>query len=157
MLRIVLPTVPAVPTSIAARRQSGGTIAAPQVTPVTAAKIAAISATSDWIRRTIAIADVIAATDIRVAVEIVVAVDGDVIVTTPTTAPSPAPPPEGPHHDSDSERDGHACGVISVGRIINRRIRIDRRPVHDHGIIRGHVDHLRVGLLDDDNLLGLDN
>jgi hypothetical protein len=126
MLRIVLPVgIPAA-------------IAAPNVVAVAAAAI-------------LQLGRAVATTDIRVTVEIVVAINRDVVVATPAAAPTPTAAPERPHHHTDAKRNRHPRGVVAPGRIVNGRVGIDRCAVDDHRIVRGHVDDLRVGLLDHDH------
>src|SRR5258707_15514497 len=113
-------------------------------TPSTSAAIAAANAS-------IAVATV----DIRVSVEIIV-VDGDVVVATPTAVP-PAATPRGSHSHSNSERNRHPRCVVAGRRVVNGWIWVNRRTVHDRGVITWNVDYFRVGLFDDYNGLALDN
>ena len=99
----------------------------------------------------------VATVDIGVAIEIVVVVDGDVVVSAPTTAVAPASAPRRSHSETNTERNRHACGIISRRWIVNRWIRIDRRPVDDGRIVTWHVHNLRIGLLDDHDLLRFHN
>jgi len=89
--------------------------------------------------------------------EVVVVVDGDVVVAAPSTSPAGAATPEGSHRDTDTEGYGHARRIIARRRICDGRIRINRSAVHNSWVVARHVDNLRAGLLDDDNLLTLDD
>jgi hypothetical protein len=93
-----------------------------------------------------------ATADVRIAIEIVVVVDVNVIAT-PATTPAPTAAPKRSHHHSDAEGDRHARGVVTPGRIVNRRIRIHRGTVDYYGIIRRYVYDLRIGLFDHDYAL----
>ena len=101
----------------------------------------------------------VAAADVRVAVEIVVYVDGNIIVS-PAAAIAPTAMISGSHCHTDTESNGHP-GHVSAGWrrwwIDNRRIRINGRTVDDGRIVSRHIDDLRVGLLNDNDLLALDN
>src|SRR5246127_5011157 len=126
--------------------------------PPTPADVAAIAAAGDWIRWPVPAKVVtIAATNIRVAIEIVVSVDSDVVVAAPSTAPTPTAAPERPHHHTHAERNRHTRGIVARRRIIDRRVRIVCRTVHHDGIIRRHIDHLRIRLFDDDHALVFDD
>jgi hypothetical protein len=93
---------------------------------------------------------------VGVAIEIVVAVDGDVVAS-PTSSTAPTAAPERPHRDADAEGNSQACWVIPCRRIVDGRVRIDRRAVNNHRIVGGHVHHLRIGLFDNDDTLVFDD
>ncbi len=89
---------------------------------------------------------------------IVVDVDVDVVVTVaPPATVAPTTTVSCPDRNADSEREDSARRVVTWRRIVNRRIRVYGRSVNHHGAIRGHVHHLWVGLLDDDNGLLFNN
>jgi hypothetical protein len=98
------------------------------------------------------------AVEIVVAIEIIVVVDVDVPaapVAIAPMSPSPAHPccaecesgPPSQAHSWVVSRVG--IGVIRIGR--------SRGSVHDRGIIRRHVNDVRIGLLDHDDLLAAFN
>src|SRR5262249_25952249 len=92
--------------------------------------------------------------DVRGSVEIVEVVDRDVVAA-PTSIPAPATAPKCAHRDAGAERQADS-GRVPAPRIGHHGKRIDRRtPDRGGGVLR-HVDHLRVGLFDDDDLLAFD-
>src|SRR5262249_19117014 len=93
--------------------------------------------------------------DIRIPVEVVINVDIH-ITAAPSTAPAPASAPHRAHCHSNSERNRHAGGVVAWGRIVNWRIRINRRAVNHGGVVTRNINHLRIRLFDNDNLFRLD-
>jgi len=99
------------------------------------------------------IRNAVAALNIGVPIEIIVVVYRDVVVAAPPAVVAPAPGPHRAHGHSHTKRNRHSCRVVTRRWIVDRRIRIDRWPVHHCGIIRGHINHLGVGLLDDNDLL----
>ena len=105
------------------------------------------------------VVDAVAAADVRVAVEVVVHVYVDVIAA-PTAAPAPtASAPCSAHSDANSERYGarrYNCSGPVIGRVVDRRIWIDRRAVDILRAIRRHIHNFRTGLFDDDYLFALD-
>ena len=83
----------------------------------------------------------------------VVHVDVDAAVA-PSRAVAPAAAaPERAHRDAHAEPDRDTCRVVADGRVVDRRIGINRRAVDDDGVIGRDVNHLRIGLLDDDDFL----
>src|SRR5207249_7533231 len=99
---------------------------------------AAVSPAARWlIRRAVSAPDVVAVAtaNIRVTVEIIVVVDVDVVVAAPTASPAPAAAPKRPHHYANAKSDCHSRGVVSHRRVVNGRVRIDRRSVDHDGII----------------------
>ena len=102
----------------------------------------------------------VAAADVRVAVEVVVDVYVDVIVAAPPAVITPTTMPSRSHRHTDTEGNGHSGHVSTRWRrwwIDNRRIGINGWAV-DHGrVISRHINDLWIGLLNDNDLLGLDN
>jgi hypothetical protein len=94
---------------------------------------------------------------VAVVDESVVAVDGDVIVATPSASPTGTPTPEGSHRNPNTERYGHARRIIARRRICDRRIRINWSTVDYGWVVARDVNNLWTGLFDDDNLLTLDD
>src|SRR5438067_5150154 len=90
--------------------------------------------------------------DIATPVEIIEVIDVNVVVA-PPAAPAPTPAPERSHHHAKPERNRCAGGVITPRRIVNRRIWIVRRTVHDHRIVGRYIHYLRIGLLNYDDAL----
>ena len=89
-------------------------------------------------------------------VEVVVDVDVDVVASAAPAAAAAGAAPDGrAHHDAEAERDERGPGRIR--RVVDRRIRVDRRPVDDRRAVRRHVDDLGVRRLDDDDCLSLDD
>jgi hypothetical protein len=124
------------------------------------AAISAASASATWLLRWAVSASnvvAVATADIRIAIEIVVVIDVDVIVAAPAAAPTPAAAPERPHHHANAKRNRYSCGIVSRRWIINRRVGIDRRAVHDDGIIRRDINDLWISLFDHDHTLALDD
>jgi hypothetical protein len=82
---------------------------------------------------------------------LVVDVDVDVAVS-PSTTPAPAPTSPG-----GADRNPGAERQKSISRrVVDRRIRIDRRTI-DHGrVVRGDVNDLRIGQLNHDHILAFD-
>ncbi len=62
-------------------------------------------------------------------------------------------PDRGAHRHADAE--GHEGRARRVRRVVDRRVRIDRRRIDDHRAVRRDVDHLGVGGLDHDHGLVL--
>ena len=87
--------------------------------------------------------------------KVVIDVDIDVVVS-PSGTPAPPAAPRGSHRHSHSERNRHACGVISGGRINDRRIGVNCGAVYHHRVIAGNVDDLGIGLLNNDYLFFFD-
>src|SRR3977135_372798 len=98
----------------------------------------------------------IAAVDVRVTVEVIVVINVDLVVS-PACAPTPASSPRSSHSDAEAKGNRHASGVVSRRRIVNGWVRIDRRAIHHHGIIRRHIDNLWVGLFNHDHALAFYN
>jgi hypothetical protein len=155
MSGVVLPSVAGTSTS----GKSGCTVATANLAPIATAGygIRGTIPPADII--SVAATDVVAVTsvDVRVAIEVVVAVDVDSIVAAPTATPPPTSAPERPHGDANAERDCHPCGVVPRWRIVNGRVRVKWRTVHIHGIVRRHVNHLRICLLNHDHAVAFDN
>src|ERR1035438_1643651 len=94
-----------------------------------------------------------AATSTRVEIVAVneVVVDNDVVATpsrppSPTTPATPAAAKIESHVDAGAKPEIHTC---TERRIKPTRIRIvKRRTPNTHGIVIGHVHHLRIGRLD---------
>lgn len=99
----------------------------------------------------------IAAIDVGVPIEIVVIVDGDVVISAPAASPAPSAAEGRAHHHSHTKRNRHSCGVVSRWWIGYGWVGIDRRAIDDRRVVTRNVYYLGVGLLDDDDLLGLDN
>src|SRR5262245_9379727 len=102
------------------------------------------------------------AVDIGVTVEIVVYIDIDVIVS-PSAAPAPTAPPGRSHCHTNAERDCARGNYRSRRnrRIVNRRIRINRRAIYDRWIVGRYIYNLWICLFHHDdrlvfNYLGLD-
>jgi hypothetical protein len=99
----------------------------------------------------------IATVNVGVAIEVIEIVDGDVI-TTPAAPISPtAAPPKGAHSHTHAKRDGKPCRIVARWRIGNGRVRISWRSIDHRGVVGGHIDNLRVGLLDHNHTLVLDD
>src|SRR5688572_5490447 len=92
--------------------------------------------------------------DVGVAVEVVVVVDGDVVVAAPPASPAPAAAsaPDRADGNADAETKRQTAGWV-----IDGRIGIDGRAVRPDRIVFRNVNNLRVGLLDHDDLLALDD
>jgi hypothetical protein len=87
-----------------------------------------------------------ATSDVAVSGEVVVVVYVDGVVTTPSASITPASTPEGPHGDANAERDRQTSGIVS--RVVDRRIGVVRgRTPNVNGVVRWHVNDLRIGLL----------
>jgi hypothetical protein len=97
-----------------------------------------------------------AAAQVSVPGEVVIVVYIDRVVTAPSAAITPTSTPEGAHGDANAKRDRQSGGIIS--RIVNWRIGIVRShaPYID-GVIRWHVNDLRIGLFDYDYTLLLND
>jgi hypothetical protein len=74
------------------------------------------------------------------------------VVSTPSAAPSPGTAPEGAPHEADTERERDAGGVIPTGRI-----RIVRGAVHYERIVGRNINDFRIGRLNHDDALTLDD
>src|SRR4029077_20033829 len=72
-------------------------------------------------------------------------------------SPAGAPTPKGSHRNANTERYSHAGCIVAGRRIGDRRIGINRGPVHNGWVVARDVHNLWAGLLDDDNLLTLDD
>ena len=89
-----------------------------------------------------------------VPIEIVVVIDVDVAAVPIAIAPVAAPstPSSGTQRNSCSPHQScpwHIAGIgIGIVRVFNRS-----RPVHDSRVVRGHINHVRVRLLNFDYLL----
>ena len=132
------------------------------VLPIVAARSAsAISVRVDAVSAVYAVAAVyvvaVSAVDIGVAVVIIVVVDGDVVVAAPTAAIAPATSPCRSHGQSHTEGNRYAGSVVARRRVRDGRIRINRRTIHDNGVIAWNVNNFGIGLLDDNDLLGFDH
>jgi hypothetical protein len=92
--------------------------------------------------------------DIGVPVRVVYVLVGDVVVdftATPSTTPSPAATPSRSEGHTGSE------GKNTVaGRVINGRVRVDRRTIDDGRVVGGNVNHLGISLLNHDHLFAID-
>jgi hypothetical protein len=108
------------------------------------------------IRGPIAEVAAIAAADVRVAIEIVISVDVDVVAA-PAAPPAPTTAPERTHHHANAKGDRSSGGVVAPAGVIERIVRIDRRTIHHHGIVRRHVHDFGICLLNHDHALGFDN
>ena len=106
------------------------------------------------IGRTISVVDVL---PVAVVDEVIVVIYVDVVVASPPGSIAPAAAPERAHRDADAEPDRDTGSVVARGWIVDRRIRINRRAVNDDGVVGRDVDHLRIGLLDDDDLSAFDD
>jgi len=95
----------------------------------------------------IAIDDRSAVGDVGVAV-----VDHGMAV--PVASPvMPAPPKSAEESDSKSKTEGDlGTGIKDSGHGNPAPVGDDRRPVHEPGIVGGHVDNLRVDRFDDDRV-----
>src|ERR1700693_1886855 len=93
---------------------------------------------------------------VAVPYEVVVVIYVDVIVATPSTVIAPATTPSGAHCDSDCERNCHARGVMPNWRISNWRVWIHRCSIYNGRVVTRNIDHLWIGLLNDNNLFALD-
>src|SRR5215469_1531238 len=82
--------------------------------------------------------------------EIVAVIDVDAAAA-PSASVAPATAHPRTHHESETERDERRSR--RVVRVVDRRIRVDRRTVDHHRVVRRNVDDLRIRLLDDDHLL----
>ena len=80
---------------------------------------------------------------------IVVAVDVDVAIA-PAATPTPTAAPCGAERETGAPRQTHPR---VVARILIRIVRIRWLAINDHGVVRRNIDHLRIGLLNDDHLL----
>jgi hypothetical protein len=87
----------------------------------------------------------------------VVAVDVDIVVASPTTVPAPATAPSSAHSYPNTERDRPPCRVIANRRIVNGRIRVERRSINYRGVVSRDINHFRICLFDNDDLLALDS
>src|SRR5258708_4935873 len=74
-----------------------------------------------------------------------------VMPVVPPVAPAPPISPEEAETKSNTKGKADAAPK-DPGHRIPARIGNDRRPVHEPGIVRRHVDHLRVGRFDDDRV-----
>ena len=88
--------------------------------------------------------------------EVVVVIDVDIIIASPSAVVAPATTPSRAHGHSDAEGNGGPSSVIPRWRISDRRVRINRRAIHDGRVITGNIDDFWIGLLDDNHLLALD-
>ena len=100
----------------------------------------------------------IAALNVRIAVEVVVHVYVDVVAT-PTTTPAPTTAtPRRAHGQTDTERNrARRNDSACRGWVINWRIWISRRAVNNGGIVRRHVNNLRVRLFDHNHFFAFDH
>jgi hypothetical protein len=100
----------------------------------------------------------VTAADVGIAVKVVVPVYVDVAAT-PSAAPTPTSAPRRAHRQADPER--YCAGSYNCSRrirwVVNRRIGINRRSIHVSGIVRRHVNHLRICLFHNDYLFAFDN
>ena len=105
----------------------------------------------------VAVAPASVPADVRVPVEIVVVVDVDRVVPAPAPAAAAAgAAPDGRAH-GHADAEGDQPGAGNIGRVIDRRIGIDRRRIDDRRIVRRDVDDLGVRGLHDDDRLVLDD
>ena len=93
---------------------------------------------------------------VGVSYEVVVVIDVDIVVAAPPAVVAPSATPSRSHCDADAKRNRHPRGVITGGRISNRRIRISWCAVHHGRVITGNINNFRTGLLDHDDLLAFD-
>jgi hypothetical protein len=98
----------------------------------------------------------VAATNIRVAVKIVIVIDIYIVVA-PAASPTPTAAPKCPHHHTNTKGNSQPGGVVPCRGIVNRRVGIEGRTPDHHGIIRRHIDDLRIRLFDHDHTLVLDD
>jgi hypothetical protein len=117
------------------------------IPPVPAADVGTVSAVNVC---------AVATVDISVAIEVIEIVNCDVI-TTPAAAPSPTASPKSTHGHAHAKRDGKPRRIIAWRRVGNRRVRISWWPVDDGRIVRGYINDLRVGLLDHNHTLLVDD
>jgi hypothetical protein len=75
----------------------------------------------------------------------------------PPAAPAPTAAPERSHHHTNAEGGRDTGRVVVSWKIVNRWIRIDRWTVNNDGIVRRHINNLRVGLLTHDYALAFDD
>jgi len=90
----------------------------------------------------------IAVVDVLPVVKIV-PVDVDVAAS-PTTTITPATAPSRSQGNAGAPRKKHPRDVT---RIAIRGIRIGRRPINNDGVVGGDVNHVWLGLFDDNDLL----
>jgi hypothetical protein len=79
-----------------------------------------------------------------------------VVVSSPSRIAAPTSSPSGPHGYSNAKRNCHPRGIVPRRWIVDGGIRIHRGPVNHDGVVARNVNHLRVGLLDHNDLLVLD-
>lgn len=91
---------------------------------------------------------------VYVAVEVVVVINLHIIVA-PSGPPTPTATPHCAHRHPDSKRDRHSGGVVSRRRIVDWRVGVHWSTVHDHRIVRRHVDDFGISLLDQYHSLAL--
>jgi hypothetical protein len=82
------------------------------------------------------------------AVKAVVEIDVDVVAS-PAATPAPGPAPSRSQGQSGPPGKHHPRHVSRIGI---GGIRISRRPIDHHGVVGGNINHVRLGLLDDDDL-----
>jgi hypothetical protein len=98
------------------------------------------------------------AIEIVVLIEIIVVVDVDVAVVPIAVAPvaAPSPPCGSSQRNSRSPHQSRPWHVARIGvwvvRILNRS-----RPVHHSRVVGGHINNVRIRLLDLDDLLAAGN
>jgi hypothetical protein len=149
MFRVVLPAIANAPAACGQLRWAISQVSAAVTTEIaTIAPTDAVAPPSNIVS--------ISATNIRITIEAIVAVNVNVVAA-PAAAPTPPAAPEGPHRDANPEGDCHSRGVVPDWRIVNRRIGIDGGTVHYDRIVRRHINHLRVRLLDNDRTFAFNN
>jgi hypothetical protein len=163
LARIGLPIRERVAARRAAEFVGRATVSVRSTASVLRVVLPITSATCRLLARSVAVAYVlsVAVTDVLpvgIPDEVIVVVDVDIVVTaapTVTTAPTTSAP-KGSHGDANAEGDRHSCCVVADRRIDDGRICVDRSAIDDRGIVAGHINHFRTGLLDNDDLLALD-
>jgi hypothetical protein len=85
-----------------------------------------------------------------IMIHVLVAIIDVHIAVTPAAAPTPASAPSRSERESGAPGQTHS-GVVT--RIFIGIVRILGLAINHYGIVRGDIDHLRIGLLDHDHLL----
>ena len=131
--------------------------AAERINAITTTEVAAVAAAKVATITTAKRVYPIAAADVGIAIEIVIAINVD-IAAAPTTTPTPTAAPGSADRQPNAKR--YRCGPkICAGpviwRIPDRWIGITQWSIDISRVVRGHIDHLRIRLLDNDHLLAL--
>jgi len=79
------------------------------------------------------------------------------LLPAPPTVAAPASAHGCSNHHSNTKRNRHARSVIARRRIGDRRVRVRRRTVDNHGVIARDIDNFRLGLFYDYNVLTFDS